>query len=132
MKDPIPQFTDVINKLNRIGIAYIHLIEPRISGDTLVDSDETLDFGYNTWKGPFLIAGGYNPETARKLVEDRGDKEIMITFGRPFIANPDLVYRVKEGLGLNHYDRSTFNTAKEPKRYIDYTFSKEYIALIET
>jgi NADPH2 dehydrogenase len=132
MKDPIPQFTDVINKLNSIGIAYVHLIESRISGDSLVDGVETLDFAYDAWKGLFLIAGGYNPETARKLVEDRADKEIMVTFGRSFIANPDLVYRVKEGLGLNRYDRSTFYTVKEPKGYIDYPFSKEYIASIET
>lgn len=132
MKDPIPQFTDVINKLSNIGIAYIHLIEPRISGDILVDTVETLDFVYDAWKGPLLIAGGYAPETARKLVENRADREILVTFGRLFIANPDLVYRVREGLALNHYDRPTFYTVKEPKGYIDYPFSKEYLASIKS
>ncbi|RFU25200.1 hypothetical protein B7463_g11136, partial [Scytalidium lignicola] len=131
MKDPIPQFTDIINKLNEIGIAYIHLIESRISGDTLVDGTEKLDFAYNTWNGPFLIAGGYTAETARKLVEDHPDKEIMVTFGRSFIANPDLVFRIREGLEFNHYNRPTFYTAKEPKGYIDYLFSKEYLAMFK-
>ncbi|KAE9365537.1 FMN-linked oxidoreductase [Stipitochalara longipes BDJ] len=132
MKDPVSQFTDVINKLSSIGIAYIHLIEPRISGDILVDTIETLEFAYNAWKGPILVAGGYTPETARKFVEDYVDREIMVTFGRSFIANPDLVYRVKEGLELNHYDRPTFYTVKQPKGYIDYPFSLEYLASIKS
>ncbi|KAH8821787.1 hypothetical protein F5884DRAFT_840843 [Xylogone sp. PMI_703] len=117
MRDPIPQFTDIIQKLNEIGIAYIHLTESRIFGDTLVDGAEKLDFAYNTWNGRLLIAGGYTGETARKLVEDHPDKEIMVIFGRPCIANPDLVFRIKAGLELNKYDRPTFYTVKEPKGY---------------
>jgi NADPH2 dehydrogenase len=131
MKEPIQQFTDVINKLNSIGNAYIHLIEPRISGDRLVECPGTLDFAYNAWKGTFLVAGGYSPEAARKLVEKRGDRDIMVTFGRSFIANPYLVYRIREGLELNDYDRPTFYTIKEPKGYVDYPFSKEYIASLK-
>ncbi|KUJ15539.1 FMN-linked oxidoreductase [Mollisia scopiformis] len=133
MKDPIPQFTDVINKLSSIGIAYIHLIEPRIWGDVLVDTSiESLDFAFEAWKGPILIAGGYTPELARKVVEDHGDRDVLVTFGRPFIANPDLIYRVKKGLEFNHYDRPTFYTAQEPRGYIDYPFSSEYSASIES
>jgi NADPH2 dehydrogenase len=83
-------------------------------------------------EGVVLIAGGFTPETARRFVEDRADRHIMVTFGRPFIANPDLVYRVKKGLDLNYYDRSTFYTLKEPKGYLDYPFSKEYVASVES
>jgi len=32
----------------------------------------------------------------------------MVAFGRHFIANPDLPLRLREGLPLNAYDRSTF------------------------
>jgi NADPH2 dehydrogenase len=110
MKDPIPQFTDVINKLKEIGIAHIHLIESCICGDSLVDSAEKLEFAYNAWKGPIFIKGEYMPDTARKLVDDYPNKDIIVTFGRSFIANPDLVYRARHGLALNHYDRPTFYT----------------------
>ena len=98
------------NKLKGIGIGHIHLIESRISGDLLVDGVEKLDFSYNAWNGPMLINGGYAPDTARKLVEEHPDRDIMVTFGRSFIANPDLIFRAKHGPDLNHYDRSTFYT----------------------
>jgi NADPH2 dehydrogenase len=126
MTDPIPQFTDVIIKLKSIGISHIHLIESRICGDLLVDGGaERLDFAYNAWKGLILINGGYTPETAKKLVEEYPDREIIVTFGRSFIANPDLVYKAKYNLSLNQYDRSTFYT-QDAEGYIDYPFSKEY------
>lgn len=130
IKDPIPQFTDVIVKLESIGISHIHLIESRIHGDLLVDGGaETLDFAYNAWKGLILINGGYTPETALQLLEEHPDRDIMVTFGRSFIANPDLIYRAKNSVALNQYDRSTFYT-QDAKGYIDYPFSKEYQASI--
>jgi NADPH2 dehydrogenase len=129
MEDPIPQFTDVIKKLQQIGIGHIHLIESRISGDVLVEGAEKLDFAYNAWKGPILINGGYTPETARKLVEEHADRDLIVTFGRSFLANPDLVYRIKHGLALNHYDRPTFYTPGA-KGYVDYAFSEKYLASI--
>jgi NADPH2 dehydrogenase len=126
MKDPIPQFTDVIKKLQEIGVGHIHLIESRICGDSLADNAERLDFAYHTWKGPLLINGGYTPETALRLVEEHQDRNIVVTFGRSFIANPDLVYRAKHGLALTHYDRSAFYT-QDGKGYIDYPYSEEYL-----
>lgn len=131
MKNPIPQFTNVIKKLQEIGIGHIHLIESRIFGDTLVDGAEKLDFAYNAWKGLILINGGYTPETARILVEEHADRNIIVTFGRSFIANPDLVYRAKHGVELSHYDRPTFYT-QEARGYIDYPFSKEYLMSIKS
>ncbi|KAH8804501.1 hypothetical protein F5884DRAFT_859134 [Xylogone sp. PMI_703] len=127
MKDPIPQFTDVINKLREIGISHVHVIESRIHGDTLIDGAEKLDFVYDAWKGPLIINGGYTPDTARKQVDEHPDRDIIVSFGRSFIANPDLVFRARHGLELNHYDRPTFYT-QETKGYIDYPFSKEYLA----
>lgn len=126
MKDPIPQFTDVIIKLQSIGISHIHLIESRIHGDLLVDgAGETLDFAYNAWKGLIIINGGYTPETAQKLVEEYPHRDIMVSFGRLFLANPDLVFRAKNSLSLNNYERSTFYT-QDAKGYTDYPFSEGY------
>jgi NADPH2 dehydrogenase len=125
MQDPIPQFTDIINKASRLNLAYIHLIESRISGsqDCQDSSGEKLDFAYDLWKGPFLIAGGYKLQEAQRLVdEEHPDKEIMVMFGRNFLANPDLVYRVKEGLELNPYERKTFYSS-DVEGYVDYPFA---------
>ncbi|KAF5652538.1 putative NADPH2 dehydrogenase chain OYE2 [Fusarium sp. NRRL 25303] len=125
MKDPIPQFTDIINKASHLNLAYIHLIESRISGsqDYQEHGSEKLDFAYDLWKRPFLIAGGYKLKEAERLVdEEHPDKEIMVMFGRNFLANPDLVYRIKEGLELNPYERKTFYSS-DVEGYVDYPFA---------
>ncbi|KAF1854226.1 hypothetical protein Lal_00008375 [Lupinus albus] len=125
MKDPVPQFTDIINKASRLNLAYLHLIESRISGsqDCQEHGSEKLDFAYDLWKGPFLIAGGYILSDAERLVnEEHPDKKIMVMFGRNFLANPDLVYRIKEGLELNPYKRNTFYTS-DVEGYVDYPFA---------
>jgi 2,4-dienoyl-CoA reductase-like NADH-dependent reductase (Old Yellow Enzyme family) len=59
------------------------------------------------------------------------DKEIAVMFGRYFISNPDLVYRIKEGLKLSVYDRKTFYVHKSPVGYVDYPFSKEHLASVK-
>jgi NADPH2 dehydrogenase len=45
----------------------------------------------------------------------------MVMFGRDFVSNPDLVYRIKEGLDLNPYERKTFYTS-DMVGYVDYPF----------
>ena len=129
MADPIPQFTDIITKARRSNIAYLHLIESRMSGGDDYESHEQLDFAYKLWDGPLLVAGGYTPQEARELVDKKyPDKNILVVFGRYFIANPDLVFRIKQGLELNAYDRGTFYVAGSPTGYVDYAFSEEYLA----
>ncbi|KAH8162800.1 hypothetical protein CIB48_g5438 [Xylaria polymorpha] len=93
MDDPVPQFSDLITKISGLGIAYLHLIEARITGIADAGSapgpSETLAFAYDLWKGPLLVSGGFTPESARRLVDnDRPDKEIIVMFGRRFISRP--------------------------------------------
>ncbi|KAH8688544.1 putative N-ethylmaleimide reductase [Ilyonectria robusta] len=128
MDDPIPQFTDIVNKASQFNLAYLHLVESRVSGSEDAKGDDRLDFAYDLWKGPILVAGGYNPAEAQKLVdEEHPDKDIVVMFGRHFIANPDLVYRIKEGLELSAYNRSTFYVNTSPVGYVDYPLSVEYL-----
>lgn len=69
----------------------------------------------------FVAAGGFDRENAAPKVESDGAD--LIVFGRSFIANPDLVERLKQGLELNPYDRSTFYGADPPEKgYNDYPF----------
>jgi NADPH2 dehydrogenase len=132
MKDPIPQFTDVIKKTGQMGLAYLHLVESRISGSMDFDAHDRLDFAYDHWNGPLLVAGGYNKQEAEDCVDlQYPGKDIMVMFGRHFISNPDLVYRIKEGLELNAYDRETFYLLESALGYSDYPFSKEYLAAIK-
>ena len=131
MEYPIPQFTDIISKANQMKLAYLHLVESRISGaeDYRPGSfDDRLDFAYELWDGPILVAGGYKPVEAQKLVdEEHPDKNIVVMFGRYFIANPDLVFRIQENLELSAYHRETFYINKSSVGYVDYPFSMEYL-----
>lgn len=69
----------------------------------------------------FLAAGGFNRDNAAPKVESDGSD--LIVFGRHFIANPDLVERLRNGLPLNPYDRTTFYGADPPEKgYTDYPF----------
>ncbi|KAK3294341.1 uncharacterized protein B0H64DRAFT_425211 [Chaetomium fimeti] len=133
MKDPVPQFEDVIRKINGFGLAYLHLVQRRVESsatESVTVDGESLDFAVKLWNGPLLIAGSLTPTNARDLVDGQfKDRDVIATFGRYYISTPDLPFRIKEGIELNPYDRSTFYTPKSPVGYIDQPFSKEFEAL---
>ena len=134
MKDPVPQFEDVIGKINGLGLAYLHLVKTRIAGNKDVagasDEEESLDFAVRLWDGPLMINGGLKPQGAKDMVDrEYKDKDVMAAFGRYYISNPDLPYRIKEGIELSLYDRATFYTPKKLLGYADQPFSKEFRAL---
>ncbi|KAJ4022972.1 hypothetical protein NW752_003428 [Fusarium irregulare] len=129
MADPIPQFSDIITKATNLNLAYLHLIESRICGSTddVNNGQERLDFAYDLWKGPLLIAGGYKIDGARSLVDvEHPEKEIMVMFGRDFVANPDLVLKLQHGLDLTRGERNTYYTS-DSAGYIDYPFTTRVI-----
>lgn len=98
MDDPKPTFSYFVSRL-RDGypkLAYLHLIEPRVDGDTntardpnrrpaRVEEPESNDFIREIWAPrPLITAGGYTRDTAVDVAEKKGD---LIGFGRYFIAN---------------------------------------------
>jgi NADPH2 dehydrogenase len=128
MKDPLPQFSDVIRKLNTFNLAYIHLTESRVSGNADTEGYASLDPLLSLYtSGPILIAGGFTPGSAKTLVDqEHKDRDIIVVFGRYFISTPDLVFRLKKGIELNPYDRDSFYTSKSEKGYTDYPYSEEF------
>ncbi|MDR6958022.1 N-ethylmaleimide reductase [Pseudomonas brassicacearum] len=124
MGDETPQatFGYIVRSLNRWTLAYLHLVEPAVVG-TVKDEhfdprwDEIIGQLRAAWDGVLMIAGGYDPETAEQaLIDGRAD---IIAFGRPFLANPDLPWRIREGLPLNTPDPSTF-FGGDQRGYVDY------------
>lgn len=130
MEDPIPQFTDVIQKLNPFNLAYVHLVESRIAGAGDVDAADSLAFAIKARKGVVLVAGGYKPDTAKKTVdEEYPDENVVVMFGRYFISTPDLPFRIESGLELTKYNRDSFYTPMSAVGYTDYSFSDEFLGL---
>jgi NADPH2 dehydrogenase len=128
LSDPYPQFSDTIKQLDTLGLAYIHLVEPRVSGSTDIESSHSLDPLLELWSGPVLLAGGYTPELAKKTVnEEKKERDVVVVFGRYFISTPDLVFRLKKGVELSEYVRSTFYDPKNEVGYADAPFSQEWV-----
>jgi len=129
MEDPIPQFSYLMRELKKLKLAYVHLVESRISGNADVETTEKINPFIDIWAGtsPILVAGGFKPDSARRAVnEEYKDQDILIVFGRYFISTPDLVYRLEKGIEFTSYDRDTFYKAKSEEGYTDYPFSEEW------
>ncbi|KAI9929555.1 hypothetical protein ASPWEDRAFT_112009 [Aspergillus wentii DTO 134E9] len=133
MADPIPQFAYLIDALKDLRLSYLHVIESRVFQSFDVDKTDGIEFVLDIWgkTSPVFVAGGYRADNAMRAVEEYRGSEVAVVFGRQFIANPDLVFRIKEGIALNEYDRSTFYTQGQTKGYLDYPFSAEYLASIQ-
>jgi NADPH2 dehydrogenase len=150
MKDPLPTFTTFVERIRDEypNFAYIHVIEGRVNGNTVVAaSDENRahsnEMLRKTWGDrPYIAAGGMDRATAIDTVGKYGG---LVAFGRHFIANvslfwllesitetmlqPDLPLRLKEGLALTRYDRDTFYDTESAVGYIDYPFANDAIAV---
>ncbi len=108
-------------ELGKLGVVYVHLVDHSTMGAPEVPQQikETVRDAFG---GNIIISGGYDKEKAEKhLQEGLGH---LVAFGRPFLANPDLVTRMKQDASLNDPDQSTFYTPGE-KGYTDYPFLEE-------
>ncbi|KAJ4376478.1 hypothetical protein N0V83_001762 [Neocucurbitaria cava] len=126
MEDPLPQFSDIVKKLDAFNLSYLHLVESRISGNADIESFDSLNPLLPLYQGPILFAGGFKPDSAKRLVEEHKDRDVVVVFGRYFISTPDLVFRLEKGIDFNPYDRDTFYKTKSEEGYTDYPFSKEF------
>lgn len=131
MENPIPQFTYLAEQMKTFKLAYTHLVEARIAGNDDIEAEENLEFFLKAYDNasPVVLAGGFKPESARHAVDVQyKDYDTLVAFGRSYIANPDLPFRVKNELPLTPYDRAMFYRFKDPIGYIDYEFSPEFLA----
>ena len=109
--DPQPLFEYVVRHLGPMGLAYLHLIEGATGGPReLPDRPFDYDALRAAWRGAggdgaWMVNNGYDAALAARALEHGAD---LIAFGKPFISNPDLVRRLREGLPLAPWDRRTF------------------------
>jgi N-ethylmaleimide reductase len=124
MSDSNPEvlFGYLAEQLNQFGLAYLHIVEPRVRGNVVIEEGQepvASEYLRKIFKGKIVAAGGFEPATAEAIVA-KGDAD-LVAFGRHFLANPDLPRRIQLGLPLNEYDRKTFYTF-EARGYTDYPF----------
>nr|XP_043632343.1 putative 12-oxophytodienoate reductase 11 [Erigeron canadensis] len=118
--DPHSLGTFMAESLSQLGIAYCHVIQPRmVTQFERVETRDSLVEMRKTFKGTFMVAGGYyDRDEASRVIEKR--EADLVAFGRAFLANPDLPRRFRLNAPLNEYDRSTFYTDDPVVGYTDY------------
>jgi len=121
-EDPQPLFEYVVKQLAPLHLAYVHIIEgatggPRDITDRPFDY-EALKAAYRAagGKGAWMVNNGYDKALAEAAVKEGDD---LVAFGKPFIANPDLVRRLRENAPLNELDKATMYGGGA-KGYTDY------------
>lgn len=120
--DPQPLYEYVVRQLAPLDLAYIHIVEGSTGGPRKL---EQRPFDYDALrkayrdaggKGAWMVNNGYDKRIAEDAVQHGAD---LVAFGQKFIANPDLVERLRTNAPLNEPDPKTFYGGGA-KGYIDY------------
>ncbi|GAU18879.1 hypothetical protein TSUD_228690 [Trifolium subterraneum] len=107
----------MVNAVNKYGILYCQMVEPRLESEFLSHSLMPMRKAFN---GTFMVTGGYGRQDGiNAIAENRAD---LIAYGRYFISNPDLPKRFALNAPLNKYYRETFYSSDPVVGYTDYPF----------
>ena len=107
--NPDALFIYVAEQLNQRSVAYLHIIEPRVKGNVLIHETQgpvASEMLRKVFRGKIIAAGGFEPDTAEQAIS--AAIADAVAFGRHFVSNPDLPFRIQNGLELAPYDRNTF------------------------
>ncbi|NRB37602.1 MAG: alkene reductase [Pseudomonadales bacterium] len=115
--NPEALFTYVIEQLNPLNLAYLHMVEMAMTPP--IDDSPVFDVASlkKLYQGVYMANGGYNKTTAIDVIENEPVE--LVSFGELYIANLDLPARFRNNAPLNPVDESTKYGGNE-KGYIDY------------
>ena len=116
--NPSAVFFPLVRELNRLQLAYVHVIEGETFGPHSLGN---FDFHAlrKEFQGAWMVNSGYTRQLAIEAISS-GYAD-LVAFGMPFIANPDLVARLRDDLPLNPVNKDTLYGGDE-KGYTDYPF----------
>lgn len=109
--DEAEQYKLLVKGLKEIGVVYVHLL-------TFAMTPELTDELHAIFGGTFILNGGYT--AGRAEADLSSNRAELISFGGPFISNPDLVERFEADAELVAPDQATFYTPG-PQGYTDYS-----------
>jgi hypothetical protein len=111
------QFTFVAGQLDRHGLAYLHVLDGLAVGFHDLGEPMSLAEFRKAFHGPLIGNCGYTKESAERAIAD-GHAD-LISFGRPYISNPDLVERFRNGWPLAEPDPTHWYSPTGEKGYTD-------------
>jgi N-ethylmaleimide reductase len=121
------QYGDLALALGALQLAYVHLVDHSAMGAPKPEASTVTLICSNFRKagGQYIIlSGGYDRDRAEEDLS--GGAADLVAFGRPFIANPDLPARMRNGAPLAEADQTTFYTPG-PVGYTDYQLIKSNV-----
>ncbi|MBD2102798.1 alkene reductase [Leptolyngbya sp. FACHB-261] len=128
--DPQATFSYVLNALNRYNLAYVHLMEPNEQDlATRKVLNPVAPLFRSIYKGTLITNGGYTKETGNAALAS-GNAD-LVSFGKSFIANPDLPERLATNAPLNTPNPRTFygtGANQAELGYTDYPFLETQVA----
>ena len=110
-ENPVETYGLLMDEASKLGLAYLHLVRrafPKVDNFELTKA---------RWRGKLILNNELTPESAASAIAD-GVAD-AVSFGRPFIGNPDLVRRMRLGIALADYQKALTYTPG-PAGYIDY------------
>lgn len=115
--DPQAIYSYVVEKLNAFRVAYLHVIEGSPQGPREIPGGFDPQILRQLFQGKYIANNGYDLKMAKDAC--RRHRADLVSFGRAYIANPDLVERFKRGALLNTPDHATF-FGGDARGYTDY------------
>jgi N-ethylmaleimide reductase len=117
--DPAATYSSLVDGLNRFGLAYLSVVEIDFHnpGGYQAGLNEVTRGLRSAYQGTYMTNGGYGRESGTAVLAS-GDAD-LVSYGRLFLANPDLPERFRKKASLNAPDESTFYGGDE-KGYTDY------------
>jgi N-ethylmaleimide reductase len=115
---PATTFGHYVDRLREFDLAYLHVIEGETGGSRTIPGVDYMDLR-RRFGGPYIGNNGYTRELAiESIAAGRVD---AVAFGVAYLANPDLVERLRLDAPLNAPDQATFYGGGE-HGYVDYAF----------
>ncbi len=114
---PVETFTYMARELNALGLGYLHVTEA-VAGKSFPSAEQRITPKLRAaFRGTLIANGGYDAASGEAAIA-RGEAD-LVSYGVPFIANPDLPERYREQAPLASADFATFYSG-EAQGYTDY------------
>ncbi|KAI9190967.1 hypothetical protein LWI28_001528 [Acer negundo] len=136
--NPLALGLAVVERLNKLQtdlgakLTYLHITQPRYTAYGQAESGrpgseeeeaQLMSSLRSSYQGTFMCSGGFTRELGIEAIA-QGNAD-LVSYGRLFISNPDLVLRFKVNAPLNKYIRKTFYTQDPVVGYTDYPYLNE-------
>ncbi|GKY87060.1 alkene reductase [Sinisalibacter aestuarii] len=120
-EDPQAKFEAMLGVAEKLGIGYVHIIRPVVSGNIQMEASaldsQVIDTARRIFSGSIIGAAGYDLDSGE--AELKAGRVEAVAFGRAHVGNPDLVRRIREGIPLTESNQDTWYTPGD-EGYMDY------------